>query len=1615
MLAIISSTNQKCSLGCLTCNEEGLCIFCDPTKNFKLEENTCTKILLENCEYIDFDGNCLKCDNSKILDIVTKKCVTITEKIENCFIYSSNSSCETCEKNFFISSGKCEEIKENLIKNCEFYSTATECKECEGGYILSLDRKSCEANPSETNCAFYSRGFCENCKEGYLLNYQLFAEDIFKFETDFQKNKLNKFYNNIYFGTNSLKFVKVCKKTNIDNCEVFLDGDKCTKCKKGFYLDETYNCLQIPLPGLENCFIYDTEFTCKECASDHYLENQSSCISVIPIDNCLQYDGTASTSRCSECIAGYYSDDSSCAERIDSKVISNCKEIDLFEDKCEICEDNFVLSSDGHRCFNSINNCENHENTTSSETEVKCLKCKSGYFLFDTLTCNMGDIVNCDIFGSRADICNKCKNTYYLSNNACILHPDIPNCEDYSNTENLTCLKCDSNFYNFKITETCKYETPINNCVLYFDRSPIRCKECELNFYLLNNQCLSIQTKNCTKYDGNKCTECEQNHALDLTDSSSPKCSLLFTYVLSNCSKTSVETDSNKEQLDQAKCLECNDFSYPIDHKQHYVCVRNDKLEQIGIPTAKQVSGCLKYNIQKECVQCEKTHFLENKKCVTQCSSKVYRINRYKKIGTGGDFKIIFDGYKECLPENTSNWEIFAFDVSSYDEDNLDIVIKCKDNTLPIHYIYDNGKHTNIDYNEDPENYILNPIVKYPVVGVCVKPDNDSPVISNCDYYKYAIIDSKDMVRCLKCKQGYNAVISEGTNGNDTSYFIDSCVRDNNLKVDFYHGIDSLWIKLFSAHKCSIANKIPFLAITHANSNNPQVSSIWSFNLDSLNKLDTPNGSLKTVDCYEDRAANFGYDVNDTTEMSKYQKLPEDCALGVINLTITNGDATKNRTVAEDNATSFPGLAQYCASCKAGYKDTIIHEDFPHIKVKCDKIENCSGTKWFNMCSKCSPNYVYEWKDNAVDFKSCILNSVQNCYSSSSKNECSACKKGYNLNKDLKCETMSPVNCKSNFNFKVEHSPKNFPFASYKNILGVGCNECQTGYKAVELNDSTVNPYVCTSSLYLEQNSNSLPSTTNYIKNCQNYGIFEDRIICQKCISNYVLNPNQDECFNGPTGCDEADSASRCLKCKLGHMIENSICLIENIAFCKEFNLDNDVSKARCKVCEENYFLTDSYNCDLGEVMNCKVYQIFNSKKCLRCMDNFAHYSNGVLDYCFKIDSSLNCKQAAIKNNNIYGAELQCKECNNPHELLTSLAIDIDPKTKCMEFSNIENCKIYDSGENLSASSFVCLECENNFYLKTPIKCTTREYFDSKCLMYELDQDKCEDCDVESVKNNKGECKDKPIGIRGCREYTDLNTCVACDINMYLENNVCKSVANENLIIGCLLYNSQNGCEKCEENYYLDNFNCITASAKNCLTYTSVDICATCKKGFGLKVVNETTDCVKVNIESCLEFTPKDDFPCTKCNKNYYVDEGKCVLVQIKILNCEFYENIDTCSKCENKFALDVEGKNCILLNSITNEYDENCSVYTNKLNCSVCRPGAFFDGASCAQCGDNKGCFYCDPNDSDKCLICQTDFYMNSSNRCLPDNPIPKPDNQEEFEIVKNSLIMIILFLVIY
>ena len=72
-----------------------------------------------------------------------------------------------------------------------------------------------------------------------------------------------------------------------------------------------------------------------------------------------------------------------------------------------------------------------------------------------------------------------------------------------------------------------------------------------------------------------------------------------------------------------------------------------------------------------------------------------------------------------------------------------------------------------------------------------------------------------------------------------------------------------------------------------------------------------------------------------------------------------------------------------------------------------------------------------------------------------------------------------------------------------------------------------------------------------------------------------------------------------------------------------------------------------------------------------------------------------------------------------------------------------------------------------------------------------------------------------------CEVYFDQGHCLKCSPGHYLDNGFsdCLEVLKSDKVNNCLYYRSHNECEICVNGYYLLDDACVSAVARNCLTY----------------------------------------------------------------------------------------------------------------------------------------------------------------------------------------------------
>ena len=1582
-LFLINLSISECTKGCLKCNSNDNCEICDFVNFYKLEKNSCTEVEIPNCEIINFEGKCIQCFSNFYLDSQNKNCLAIKNPIENCKIYLSEGQCLRCGINYYLKEKRCI-LSGELINNCEIYKEEGICFECAYKFILAESGKKCILGQAEQNCQYYAKTFCKTCIKDYIKNYSINSKLIFNFETDAQKINLIEYMKEVYYGRSMLKFGQVCKKIEVANCMFPKSYKKCFFCELGYYLDPEEKCIRYPIPQTTNCLFYNPIFQCQECENGFLLQGEQMskiCISNIPIDNCLLYDGTQSTTTCKECEPEYFLKDNKCVNRISSTNILNCLENTIDKDTCEKCLEGFVLSSDSIKCFKEILECSNYSNNRSNSDEITCKGCNDRYFLKTSRSCALGNIQNCKVYVGE-DICKECEGKFYLKAQKCIESIDIDNCENYSNLEKDICTFCNSHFFNFKVNQICLNGTEIENCSEYMGVEKDQCIKCKIGFFLESNVCKKIEKTNCLEIENLLCKACKKDFGLDFK-TINPTCETLPSSISENCIKTSLENEINFEDLKDSKCLACNERSIPIDHREQFMCIENSRLHLFDLNIDDLIENCIKYDFDKNCIQCEDNKFLTpNNKCDTKCTSSSIG-NYYKlQLGASSTNNFIIKGYNICVTEQEDFCQVVGIN-----QENAYICLRCLPNHMNVidfSIIY----YSLIDAWEEQLPFIKAPVSKFPEVTCTnisnsdvrsINDDDGNDLIDKCRYYKeLSSVNGKSNFGCIRCEFGYGGSV-ENTKG-----YIESCVKVSYCKEDYFYGLDLIWEGLSSCHVCQDQNKIPFIFMKSDSLNDPTPNVFSGYNLESINWKNNPVAGNKNINCLEPTQNSFGYPPENLLF-----NFPENCGLGFVNLLYTTGDASNNNKTTSDSTPDK--LALYCSACKPKFKATELSFTHPFVKVKCELIDNCLSSEWFNYCSKCENGYVFEWTESKINYDKCILNPNENCFAGTGlnlgKSICRACKKGYNLNQDFFCVQYKPPNCESAIDFNLKTNYFAHPFYSYyHNQNGLGCNKCKSGFTAVEISPTRRNTFICTESSYLAQNKSNFGDDTKFIPKCLNYSIENNLLYCAKCELGYIFLDKNGirKCYLAPKNCIKLESATDCEKCEPGYSLVNKRCEEGNIINCLDYNSETNRDSQLCLKCKPEYYKTLEGNCETGLIRNCEKVLDYIPNKCLNCLEGFFLIKKTKVDYCYPYPEEINCKKLTVTSNIKYGGEITCLECKSPFNYKTNDPSLLGLSTRCFSFTKVENCQTYDYVPELLNSTFFCKQCTAGYYLELKEQiCKQRQYTDPNCEIFFPIVDKCQKCSINTMQTFEGFCEDLPSGINGCIQYSEKVECLACNKDRYLEDGQCKVV--NVLVENCRFYFGEGNCKTCLDGFFLSNNECLEGAAKNCKSFVDVATCKECEETRGLVLDAEGhLNCEEIKKGNCKKFLQVEGFPCETCNANYFPDEkGDCLSVKNLISGCEEYESDFKCKKCKKDMALKEDASVCLTVLSITNDFDQNCEESLEKYKCSMCRPGAFFQGEQCVLCFNSDKCFRCDPDQPRKCLLCNPGFFMDKDGQC--------------------------------
>ena len=381
------------------------------------------------------------------------------------------------------------------------------------------------------------------------------------------------------------------------------------------------------------------------------------------------------------------------------------------------------------------------------------------------------------------------------------------------------------------------------------------------------------------------------------------------------------------------------------------------------------------------------------------------------------------------------------------------------------------------------------------------------------------------------------------------------------------------------------------------------------------------------------------------------------------------------------------------------------------------------------------------------------------------------------------------------------------------------------------------------------------------------------------------------------------------------------------VDYCKLYKIDGS-----CGECILDFIIADDGSKCLYKAENedCLVFSISDSKKCVKCQEQYGLVPLNGSQGCLKVEFE-HCKttnQEELKN------QVECLECD-PNYYFDSqeLICKLGHVSKCQEFvdNDPNNCKTCEEGYALLDGSLLynkvfseemereTLTLENglevevvqpgqatvtrNYCLLIPESLQCKEGVVSKYKSSPIDspQFKCNVCTTTKdlpVINNEPVASNSPIDNL-CFQLNEVANCEVYNVEMILadSNFVCTRCKKE-------FYLTRNG-SGCEQRENLD---------PHCVQFDfSADKCLLCQ--FGYYPSEDGLSCQEYNkgIPGCKEYFYREQFQDTKCKKcvkeDYYLKDEGCFKTFATLSNCATVLDKFTCETCEEGFYLSERAK----------------------------------------------------------------------------------------------------------
>ena len=541
---------------------------------------------MENCRQYEADKNkCSLCNSESFLyeEGDNTICKPVSKKIQNCFVYSNNQTCDICIEDYIPQNDTC--VLGN-IPGCKYFNSFVSCSTCYYGYYLEESSSHCIEYSLDLDCKEWnpSKDECLSCHWMQELDDQKKCKNILGCETFIpESNKCEVCDRKFYMKKSTRK----CIARKVLDCATFdVFRDECLTFKKLFYLDKNdgNKCKKHKL--VDNCQEYHkTQDFCESCLSG-FFKKESKCEPVnAPIKNCQTY---SDKSHCEKCFDGYYLK----AKECHPGDIDNCG-VYHSEESCVLCKNGYYYEFEVCHLYSPKMFCK-----TYNLFRNECLSCYKGYAKDRENKCVQ--IQNCLLIVEDKG-CQVCESGFFLDSESkmCIERKNNT-CKSYK-PERDQCEACDENMYlQMDSSFICKKRGNLDpNCQAMHPFED-RCFECQSGFVLLGSTCheKSKEVKNCSYYNRSLCIACDKGFALERN-----KC------VVQNCN----EVDA------LGKCTSCKDGFYlqsvnKDSGKSVKVCVRHTHHPNCAIleKSKDQCKDCSSGYVLNEKKQCEKSIISEN-------------------------------------------------------------------------------------------------------------------------------------------------------------------------------------------------------------------------------------------------------------------------------------------------------------------------------------------------------------------------------------------------------------------------------------------------------------------------------------------------------------------------------------------------------------------------------------------------------------------------------------------------------------------------------------------------------------------------------------------------------------------------------------------------------------------------------------------------------------------------------------------------------------------------------------------------------------------------------------------------------------------------------------------